>query len=259
MPQPNHCDHAQLQSVLTLLQSLLGTQLLAVSVHGSWVAGGLQRHSDIDVLAVTQQSLDQPQRRALTDALLKLSEKYPAPTPGPRCLELVVCAAPTLDHHSWPTTVDYLYGEWLRGEFEAGALPLPHRDPEYCLLLAQAREQSQSLYGPALAQLIAPIPAHHQQRALRELIPALDAALLDDTRNVLLTLARMAYTARHRGFIAKDAAARWAATTLTPAHAALLEQARREYLGELEDDWRGQAQAVTNLAAALVEQVLAAG
>ena len=68
-------------------------------------------------------------------------------------------------------------------------------------------------------------------------IDPLLADLDDDTRNVVLTLARIWSTLGTGAFHSKDAAADWALERLPPEHRAVLARARAIYLGAEPERW----------------------
>ena len=90
---------------------------------------------------------------------------------------------------------------------------------------------------------------------MRDVLPGLLGGLRGDERNVLLTLARMWYTASTGKFLTKDAAASWAIPRLPDPDAMMLDHARRAYLGEVADDWTNQGDAARQLAERLGEFV----
>ena len=51
-----------------------------------------------------------------------------------------------------------MYGEWLRGEMEAGEYPQACNDPDIMILLWQARKNSITLKGAESKELIPAIP-----------------------------------------------------------------------------------------------------
>lgn len=53
-----------------------------------------------------------------------------------------------------------MYGEWLRGEMEAGEYPQACNDPDIMILLWQARKNSITLKGAESKELIPAIPFH---------------------------------------------------------------------------------------------------
>ena len=224
-------ERRQTAHTLAALRDILGPSLQCLCLCGSAVLGGLRAQSDIDLLAITTQSMTLGQRQALLSALLRISARYPAPPGGPRCLELLVFSQSDLQAGEFPARADFVFGEWMRAGLEAAEAPLPDRNPEYTLLLAQARHHAIPLFG-CPGGLLPPIPMGQIRRAMREALPALYRGLQDDERNVLLTLARMWRTARTGEFVTKDAAADWAAKQLPDDQAAILDHARLAYLGQ---------------------------
>lgn len=240
---------------MALLQRILGDGLLGAYLHGSAVTGGLRPQSDIDLLAVVDAALTASQRKALLMDLLRLSGRHPAAAGAPRCLEVMVFCRADLARGAYPARAEFVYGEWLRGAFEAGEQPIPERDPEYSLILAQARQEAIPLLGPPLAELLPDVPAEHVRQAMRDVLPGLLDGLSGDERNVLLTLARMFYTASTGKFVTKDAAASWAIPRIPDPDAMMLDHARRAYLGEVADDWTDQGNVARQLAEQLGEFV----
>lgn len=250
MTRPLHDleQHSQLHAAVTLLQQTLGHDLLALYLHGSAVTGGLQPQSDIDLLAIVEHDLSPRQRNALTAGLLQISARHPAAAGGPRCLELIIFRRTDLLEPCVAARAELVYGEWLREDFENGERPTPHCDPEYSLLLAQARHQAVALLPCADTRLLPDLSPQQVRQAMDQALPALLQGLPGDERNVVLTLARMWRTAQAGDFLGKDAAAAWAIPQLPLPHADTLAYARRAYLGQLIDDWNDKQVQVRQLA-----------
>ncbi|MFC3072978.1 aminoglycoside adenylyltransferase domain-containing protein [Shinella pollutisoli] len=247
----------QAQAASETLRGLFGDALRAVYLHGSAVSGGLRPGSDVDLLAVLDRPMAEAERESLLSALLRLSGRHPAPRGGPRCIEVMVFLTADLAAADYPARVEFLYGEWLRQAFAAGQRPVPVRDPENTLVLAQARRQARPLIGPAAGTLLPDIPAGQVRRAMRDALPALLAGLEDDARNVLLTLARMWRTAETGAFVAKGDAAAWAAARMPAGEAETLAAARAAYLGGTADERADRQAAVRATAAYLQRRVTA--
>lgn len=239
---------------MAVLRRHLGAALAGVYLHGSAVSGGLRPHSDVDLLAVINGPLAQDARGPLLRDLMALSA-YPAVSDALRPLEVMVFSAGDLDPAPYPARCEFLFGEWLRAEFEAGGVPLPVSDPELTIVLAQAREEAQPLWGPELRQLLAPAPSGHLARAMADALPPLAASLQGDERNVLLTLARMWRTAATGAIVSKDEAAAWAAARMPAATARIMEQARAAYLDGTAVDWPARRTEVERAARMLRMQV----
>ncbi|MFK4825915.1 aminoglycoside adenylyltransferase family protein [Paenochrobactrum sp. BZR 588] len=254
---PSSLIHDQASSALEVLKQLLGDHLLAVYLHGSAASSGLKPQSDIDMLVVVKQSLKLENRQKLLSSLLELSSPHPASANGPRCLEVIVFTLDELEKPHFPVIADFIYGEWLRDGFVGGEVPVPIADPEMTLILAQAKNEAIPLFGAPASQLLPTIPAADISNAMLKLLPDLTTNLQGDESNVLLTLARMWYSATTGQFISKDMAALWAIPQLPETMAQTLIYARDAYLGEFTDNWISQAISVTRTAFYLQTQIVA--
>lgn len=247
----------QIRAAAESLGRILGEDLLALYLHGSAVSGGLRPQSDIDLLAVVARSLTDNQRDGLLASLLRLSGTHPGKPGRPRCIEVMVFPLSELAGTSFPPRAEFTYGEWLRDAFEAGRKPMPTRDAEHTLILAQARRDAISLFGPDAPGLLPEIPFKQIGQAMKDALPTLLEGLAGDERNVLLTLARMWRTACTGDFVAKDAAAAWAIPQLPDRDAVTLDHARRAYLGEIADEWSSRSGDAQRLAARLRGTIVA--
>lgn len=249
---PPEADQARL-----ILQRHLTESLVAVYLHGSAVADGLHPHSDVDVLAVINRPLTPEVRRDLTTDLMAVSGRYPSDPQGRRPLEVMVFLRSDLDALPYPAHSEFIYGEWLRQEYEAGGVCEPMSDPELTVVLAQTRQQAIPLSGPIAAAVLPAVPKSDIHRAMEDGLPALMRSLPGDERNVLLTLARMWHTLATGEFASKDKAADWAAAHLPPPQAAVLTDARNDYLQGTERDWQACQTALPQAVRVLHDQVRA--
>ncbi|CAM5327124.1 aminoglycoside adenylyltransferase family protein [Streptomyces fumanus] len=225
----------QLRRTAALVRGVLAADLLGLYLHGSAVLGGLRPASDLDLLAVTRRGLDDGRRRALLDGLLEVSGSTAALRP----VELTVVVQAEVRPWRFPPTGDFLYGEWLREEFLATGPPRPGPMPDLALAIGAVLAGDHPLTGPPPARLLDPVPHTDLVRASLLGVPALLADLAGDTRNVLLTLARVWTTLATGEIRPKDAAADWALARLAPEHRPVLEHAKSLYLGRRyeEETW----------------------
>lgn len=229
---------SQRDDVLALVDAVLGEDVVGVYLHGSAVLGGLRPTSDLDLLVVARRPLPDDRRRALTDGLLAVSGRRRR-RPDDRPVELIVVTASDLRPWRYPPVMDYLYGEWLRDEYLAGTLPARGPKPDLVTLLTMARAADRPLRGPSLAALLDPVPPADLRRAIVAEVPSLLDDLEDDTRNVLLTLARVWVTLATGSIRSKDAAAAWAGERLPVDLRPVLERATAIYLGEADESFPG--------------------
>ena len=242
---------------VSILQRCVGDKLLAVDLHGSATAGGLRPNSDVDLVAVIDTPTTHAVRKRLASELVEVSGRHPIDPDGRRPIEMIVFDRSDLAVSACPARCEFLYGEWLRGRFEAGEVPTPHADPELTLLLAQARRNARTLIGRDPAALLPIISGSDVRRAIGQVLPTLLGTLEGDERNILLTLARMWRTLATGDFVPKDVAAEWAVPRLQAGAAALVADAGDAYLGTKGDNCRDRRREVRSVAKDLGERVAA--
>ncbi|MGG4498712.1 aminoglycoside nucleotidyltransferase ANT(9) [Brevibacillus reuszeri] len=221
-----------------VVEELLGSTIVGVYLFGSAVTSGLRKHSDVDVLVVVNQCLTEENRRKLTDRLMPISGKI-GNSDSVRPLEVTVINHGDVVPWRFPPKNEFIYGEWLRDEFENGQIQEPTYDPDLAIVLAQVRKNSVSLFGPDASEVLEPVPMTHIRRAIMDCLPGLIAGIKGDERNVILTLARMWLTIAVGEISSKDIAAEWVIPQLPKEHANLLNVARKAYRGESVDKWEG--------------------
>ncbi len=214
---------------------MLGASTIGAYAHGSVVLGRLRPLSDVDLLVVTLRRTTAAERRALVDGLLRISRWPPVDR---RPVELTVVVQSDVRPWRYPPVMDLQFGEWLRAGLERGVPPDPPAPtPDLAPVLAMVLAGNRPLVGPPPAEVLDPVPPDDLCRAMRDVVPGLLADLDDDTRNVLLTLARVWTTLATGQIRSKDAAADWALERLPDEHRPVLAHARAVYLGEADEDW----------------------
>ena len=229
---------AQLDRVISLVDDVLGGDLVGAYLHGSAVLGGLRPPSDLDVLAVVKRRTTVDEKWRLVDALLRLSAP-PATSPALRPVELTIVVHDDVRPWRYPPMRDFQYGDWLRSAFERGELGGAdrQRDPDLAVLLAIARRGDAAIVGPPPADVLDPVPQRDVIAAMVEAIESLLEDLDSDTRNVVLTLARIWHTTATGEITTKDRAADWALPRLEADSRAVLERARAGYLRFDYETW----------------------
>lgn len=227
---------AQTESIVRLVRGVLGTDLVGAYLHGSSVLGGLRLQSDLDVLVVSRRRTTAEERRALVDGLLEVSGVFPRRGPA-LPVELTIVVQSDVRPWRYPPRRELQYGEWLRDDFERGVTPSPEPDPDLALLITMAVRGNTPLFGPPPAEVLDSVPHEDVRRAMLAGVPQLLAGLESDTRNAVLTLARIWTTLATGAISSKDGAADWALAHLPPEHRPVLVRARAIYLGNEEERW----------------------
>jgi len=207
--------------------------VLGAYLYGSALAGGLRPRSDLDVLVLTSRPTATEAKRRLAEGLLAISG------PGPRPVEVTVVAEPDIEPWRYPPRFDLQFGEWHRAALKRGAVePLSAKtNPDVALLLTMVLQSSRPLLGPPAPELLDPVPTADLTRAMLHGVDEVMPGLVDDTRNSVLTLARIWLTVETGEIGPKDRAADWALERLPPEHREVLARARAIYLGEEGERW----------------------
>jgi len=230
----------QTERVLRLLREVFGRDVLGAYEHGSAVLGGVQPTSDIDILVITKRPASLLEKRQLVEGLMTISAPWPPPGPE-TCVEVTVVAQPQVRPWRYPPSFDLQYGEWLRKRFENGddsALQATV-NPDLTTLLTVVLLGDQPLFGPPPGELLDPVLMDDCVEAMVSDIDVFMNGFEGDTRNLLLTLARIWQTVVTGIIDRKDRAALWAQERLPSDYQQLMERAREMYLGLQPDKWTG--------------------
>ncbi|HEY9275017.1 aminoglycoside adenylyltransferase family protein [Achromobacter sp.] len=237
---------SQVAAARHLIERHLGADIVAIHLFGSAVDGGLQPHSDIDLLVTVAQPPGEAALRALAMALLTISAS-PGSSPSLRALEVTVLAREHIVPWRHPARRELQFGEWLRADLEAGVIEPPMTDPDLAILLTKARGHSISIIGPQADQVFEAVPREDLRRALLDTVAQWNSPedWAGDEKHIILALARIWYTAVSGDIASKELAATWLLERLEPPYRAVLGKARAIYLGQEEDDLAQRHQAET--------------
>jgi streptomycin 3"-adenylyltransferase len=228
---------SEANEIARLVRDVFGADVRGAYLHGSAVLGGLRPRSDIDVLAVLCRRTTTGERRRLVDRLLGISGSGASEHARP--VELTIVVQSDVRPWRYPPRSEFQYGEWLRDEYERGAIPSPKTSPDLASLITMVLLGDRPLFGPPPAAVLDPVPFDDLLRAVVSGVPDLLGDLDWDTRNVILTLARIWWTVATGQVGPKDAAADWALARLPEQHRAVLARARAIYLGDVEEQGWG--------------------
>jgi streptomycin 3"-adenylyltransferase len=240
-----------------IVESVFAESVVGIYLFGSAVVGGLKVDSDVDVLAALNCRSTFSERKELVDKLMSVSGKI-GNTDSVRPLELTIVSIPAIFPWRFPLLAEFVYGEWLRDEYERGFVPEPGRDPDLTIVLKQVIDFSITLAGREASELFEPIVMDDIRKAIHESLPNLLPSMQGDERNVILTLARMWFTASTGQFASKDAAAEWAENQLPDEQSEFLREARLAYLGRAKDNWTADKQIGLSTLAEFMKQSIEA-
>lgn len=227
----------QIDQCLNLLKQVISHDLLGVYLYGSAVKGGLHKYSDIDLFVISNRPTTREEKKQLASSLLKISGVYMQDTKPP--VELTVVVKSDVNPWHYPPQFDFQYGDWLRDDFESGNVePWESKDmPDLALLITQVLLSGNTLIGAVPNQLLPQVPYQDFNKAMLHELPSLVTSLDSDTRNVILTLARMWCTLETDTIHSKPESATWAISHLPNEYQPILQRAKRIYLDEEFENW----------------------
>lgn len=227
----------QLNAALELLKNILESDLLGVYLYGSSVVGGLQKYSDIDLFVVINRETTFNEKKLLISSLLKISGLYMKDSKPP--LEVTIVEKSMVNPWHYPPCFDFQYGEWLRDFFEQGIVePWASKEmPDLALIITQILLKNDVLFGPKAKEILPSIPYKDFMEAMLEGLGDLCRELETDTRNVLLTLARIWSTISTDQIRSKSAAANWAIKRLPKQFWPVVTRAKSICIGMENEHW----------------------
>lgn len=237
MEMLNHETEQQVNACLHLLKEVLGNKLLGVYLYGSAILGGLQKYSDIDLFVIIDRPTTAEEKVKLVASLLQISGIYMKSSNLP--IEMLIVVKSALNPWQYPPTFDFQYGDWLREKFESGIVePWSTKEmPDIAILVTQVLLASKSLLGPDPNQLLPKVPYHDFIKAATQATKDLMSDIYSDTRNVLLTYARIWSTVETDTLHSKPAAADWVIDRLPDKYRSVMKRAKAICIGEETEYW----------------------
>jgi streptomycin 3"-adenylyltransferase len=225
-------ERAQVDRTLGLVTDVLGPDVVGAYLHGSAVLAGLRARSDVDVFVVTRRRLTAAEKRRLVRELLGISR-------NPRPIELTIAVHGDIRPWRYPSRMDFQYGDWWRSEYERGIVePYPSdANPDLAPLITMVVQGDTTLIGPPPRDVFELVPREDFVAALAHGARELPADLEWDTRNVILTFARILCGMETGQVQSKDAAADRVLPRLPASLRPVLQRARDAYVGDQNEEW----------------------
>lgn len=245
----------QLKECVALLKSVFGSDLLGVYLYGSALVGGLQKYSDIDLFVITNRATTLSEKTRLANTLLQISGIYMKSSKRP--IEMTIVEKTKINPWRYPPHFDFQYGDWLRTSFEQGTFEpwSTYEMPDLALIITQVFLKSETLIGKEPAQLLAPVPYPDFIKAMLHDLNRLGEDLLDDTRNVLLTYARIWSTLETNTIRSKPSAADWVMRKLPKTHCSVMNRAKLICTGVEDEYWDDIQMLIQPCADFMVEKI----
>ncbi|MCA9835591.1 MAG: DUF4111 domain-containing protein [Trueperaceae bacterium] len=159
----------QLNELVLRFRNTLGENLVGIYLHGSLAMASFNPdRSDLDLLAVTRNSLSGANKGILAKCLLELSRQ-------PHPVEISLLHFAQLKHWQHPCSYDFHYSESWRKNFEAELLEddwhrdlaLTRVDPDLAAHITVLRERGLVLTGEAITRVFPEVPKKDYLASIR--------------------------------------------------------------------------------------------
>jgi predicted nucleotidyltransferase len=247
----------QVDTVLDLLERVVGNDLVGVYLNGSAALGCFGPRSDIDLVGVSRLPLSDEQRRRLIENLLGISVPYEsAGTLRPVELDLVL--ASTLDGWRYPTPFDLHFSEEFRVRFEAGELEAWEgmESHTFAANVTVLRCAGVALSGPPIEDLFPDVPEADYVDALTRDLVSCRQTFPQRPNYGVLSIARIWATVATGEPHSKLEGAEWVLPRLSAELRPVLEHGLDLYVGR-EDDERWGALPIAAYVAAVANEIQA--
>ena len=226
----------QVSQAYSVIEQHLASTLQAIYLYGSALDGGLKPYSDIDLLVTVSARPNKAIKQGLLLDLLTVSAP-PGKDKTIRALEVTVIVHNEVVPWRYPAIRELQFGEWLRKDLLANIFEPALLDIDLAILLTQVRQHSITLVGPEAENLFEPVPEHDFFKALADSLNQWNSPSdwKGDERNIILTLARIWYSAATGKVAPKDIAAGWVLERLPIEYQSILHEAQQAYLGQRVD------------------------
>jgi predicted nucleotidyltransferase len=229
-PTPYPDVNEILDLLLTDVKEILQGQLIGMYLFGSLANGDFDRHSDIDILFVTEQAISKEAFQELFETHERIST-----IDSPWAIQLEVSYIPKDALHRFdPSNNRHPHIDRGPGE----KLHMMQHDADWNIQRYILRERGITVTGPDPKTLIAPISRTDLRWAVSAILQNWFRHFLDDPAPLksrgyqsytVLTMCRILYTYEHGEIVSKPAAAAWVKQNLG-----------REWNGLIDRAWAGR-------------------
>lgn len=245
----------QINQSVKLLIDMFSEDLLGMYLYGSSIVGGLQKYSDLDLFVVTARRTTSKEKNQIIKHLLNISGVYMKNEKFP--IELTIVEKSQINPWHYPPEFDFQYGEWLRSEFESGnSKPWSTQEmPDLALLITQVLLASKTLVGSQPDKILCKVPYGDFIHALKDSMQNIIAELDTDTRNVLLTLARIWSTVATDKIHSKLEAANRVLSHVPDKCRPVIKKAKAFCQGEEKENWSDMQEIIKECADFMISQI----
>lgn len=226
-----------LNQLVQVFKNTLHQQLEGVYLHGSLAMNGFHRlKSDIDLLVVVNQKLDEPVMAKIIEGLISLESSLP-----PRGVEMSIVTTKTVQCFTYPTPFELHYSNKYREQYrKEGVLCKNGLDPDLAAHIFVTYHRGKTLYGKPVKHVIKPIEERYYLESILHDVEDARANIQVNPVYYTLNLCRVLYYLKERVVSSKKEAGEWALQKLPSPYLPLVTYSINHYSGQTEPDSPGR-------------------
>lgn len=221
-------EHKLLAAISDAYQSILGSKLTGIYVHGSLAFGCFRWDvSDIDFLVVVREPLTLSQKEALIAKLLELDDYAP-----PKGLEMSVVLEQVCTSFRYPTPFELHFSNAhksrCRENLAEYCRTMNGTDPDLAAHITVIHRVGYALYGKPIPEVFGPVPKEAYLDSILGDIADASEAITQQPVYCILNLCRVLAYLEEGLVLSKEQGGYWGISHL-PEHAALIRSALDTY------------------------------
>ncbi len=210
-------------------REMLRDNLVGVYLHGSAVMGCYNpAKSDIDLIVVVKEPLEDGVKRRYLDMVIRLNEKGPA-----KGIEMSVVTRSVCRPFVYPTPFDLHFSvahlAWYQKDPEDYIRKMKGTDKDLAAHFTIIGKRGKCLWGMPIEEVFDPVPAADYMDSIREDIADAEEEIMDNPMYLILNLARVLAYLKEELVLSKKEGGEWALRNIPEKYHPLIRTALQEY------------------------------
>lgn len=218
-------------------KDILGNKLVGIYLHGSAVMGFFNPDkSDIDLIAVVNESLTDEEKRNYLSMLVKANDEAPA-----KGIEMSIVKDGVCSPFVYPTPFELHFSagclDWYRSSPEDFVQKMNGEDKDLAAHFTVIRSRGKVLFGKPVNEVFGTVEKRYYFDSIWFDIEGAKEDIADNTMYIILNLTRVLAYAKDELILSKKEGGEWGLTNLPNEYSKLIASALGEYERNIIPDY----------------------
>ncbi len=210
-------------------KEVLRDNLVGVYLHGSAVMGCYNpAKSDIDLIVVVKDSIDDSVKRTFMDMVVELNGKGPA-----KGIEMSIVKQGVCNPFAYPTPFELHFSvahlDWYGKDPDDYVSKMKGEDKDLAAHFTIINHRGKCLYGASIKDIFADVPVQDYIDSIWNDIADAEEEITDNPMYIILNLARVLAYIKDGLVLSKKEGGEWAINNLPERYTSLIQDAMSEY------------------------------